>query len=133
MFTYLAFLAARTTRIRLGTHVYNIGLRHPFVVARSVATLDVLSEGRVDFGIGASWLAAEWQATGLDFASRGRRVDEALAVCQQLWSQPVVEHHGEFFDFAPVMFEPKPQQRPWPKLHVGGDGPAALSPGGNAR
>ena len=91
-----------------------------------MTTLDVVSDGRAMFGIGASWLEAEWEAVGLDFATRGRRVDEAIAVCQQLWSEPVVEHHGEFFDFGPVMFEPKPVQKPWPPIHIGGDGPAAL-------
>jgi probable F420-dependent oxidoreductase len=123
---YLCFLAARTERVRFGTHVYNIGLRHPFVTARAVATLDVLSGGRVDFGIGASWLEAEWRAVGLDFATRGRRVDEAIEVCRRLWSEPTIEHHGEFFDFDAVAFEPKPVQQPGPKLHIGGDGPAAL-------
>jgi probable F420-dependent oxidoreductase len=126
VFSYLGFLAGKTEQIHFGTQVYNIGLRHPFVVARAVTTLDVISEGRVEFGIGASWLQAEWEAVGLDFSSRGRRVDEAIGVCQRLWSEEVVEHHGEFFDFAPVMFEPKPVQRPWPRLHIGGDGPAAL-------
>ena len=123
---YLCFLAARTERIRFGTQVFNIGLRHPFVTARAVATLDVLSGGRVDFGIGASWMEAEWQAVGLDFATRGRRVDEAIDVCRRLWSEPVIEHHGEFFDFDAVAFEPKPVQQPGPRLHIGGDGPAAM-------
>jgi probable F420-dependent oxidoreductase len=125
-FTYLGFLAGRTTDIRFCNHVYNIGLRHPFVSARAVATLDVISGGRAMFGIGASWLEAEWEAVGLDFKTRGRRVDEALDVCRRLWSERVIEHHGEFFDFNPVMFEPKPIQQPWPPIHVGGDGPAAL-------
>ena len=125
-FTYLAFLAGRTSDLRFCTHVYNIGLRHPFVSARAVATLDVVSAGRAMFGIGASWLEAEWEAVGLDFHTRGRRVDEALDVCCRLWSERVIEHHGEFFDFNPVMFEPKPVQQPWPPIHVGGDGPAAL-------
>lgn len=123
---YLAFLAATTERIRFGTQVYNIGLRHPFVTARATATLDRLSAGRLDFGIGASWLRAEWDAVGLDFDSRGARVDEAIGICRRLWSEPVVEHHGRFFDFGPVMFEPKPVQQPGPRLHIGGDGPAAL-------
>ena len=91
-----------------------------------MTTLDVVSEGRFEFGIGASWLRAEWEAVGLDFDSRGRRVDESIGVCQRLWSEDVVEHHGEFFDFGPVMFEPKPVHSPWPPLHIGGDGPAAL-------
>jgi probable F420-dependent oxidoreductase len=126
VFTYLGFLAGQTEQIHFGTQVYNIGLRHPFVVARAVTTLDVISGGRVEFGIGASWLQAEWDALGLDFSSRGRRVDEAIEICQRLWSEEVVEHHGEFFDFGPVMFEPKPIHAPWPSLHIGGDGPAAL-------
>jgi probable F420-dependent oxidoreductase len=121
----LAMVAASTSTIRLGTHVYNIGLRHPFVTARAVATLDVFSGGRVDFGIGASWLEEEWDAMQLDFASRGRRVDEAIEICQRLWSEDVVEYHGEFFDFDPVMFNPKPIQQPIPII-VGGDSRAAL-------
>ena len=126
VFSYLGFLAGQTEQIHFGTQVYNIGLRHPFVVARAVTTLDVVSGGRVEFGIGASWLEAEWEAVGLDFTTRGRRVDETIEVCQRLWSEEVVEHHGEFFDFGPVMFEPKPIHAPWPPLHIGGDGPAAL-------
>jgi probable F420-dependent oxidoreductase len=123
---YLAFLAARTERIRFGTQVYNIGLRHPFSTARAAATLDVISGGRLDFGIGASWLRGEWEAVGLDFDSRGARVDESIEICRRLWSEDTVEHHGRFFDFGRVMFEPKPVQRPGPPLHIGGDGPAAL-------
>lgn len=125
-FAYLAYLAAVTSTIRLGTFVYNIGLRHPFVTARGAATVDVLSAGRLNLGIGASWLRAEWDATGLDFDSRGARIDEIIDICHRLWSEPVVEHHGRFFDFGPVMFEPKPVQLGGPALHVGGDGPAAL-------
>jgi probable F420-dependent oxidoreductase len=125
-FAYLSYLAGRTSAIRLATHVYNIGLRHPFVAARAVQTLDIVSGGRAEFGVGASWLESEWVAVGLDFGSRGRRVDEALEVCKRLWSDDVVEHHGEFFDFGPVMFEPKPVQRPGPPIHVGGESAAAL-------
>ena len=121
----LAHLAARTSRIKLGTQVYNIGLRHPFVTARGAATVDVLSDGRLLLGIGASWLRAEWEATGLDFDTRGPRVDETIEICRALWSEEEVEHHGRFFDFGPTAFEPKPVQQPIP-LHMGGDGPAAL-------
>jgi probable F420-dependent oxidoreductase len=123
---YLTFIAARTERIRLGTHVYNIGLRHPFVTARAAMTLDVLSNGRFDFGVGASWLEEEWDAVGIDFATRGARVDETIDVCRRLWTESVVEHHGEFFDFDPVMFEPKPVTPGGPRLVIGGDGAAAL-------
>jgi probable F420-dependent oxidoreductase len=124
-FVYLAMLAGRTERIRFGTHVFNVGLRHPFATARAVATLDVVSNGRVEFGVGASWLEAEWDAVGLDFSTRGSRVDEAIALCRRLWREPVVEHHGRHFDFGPVMFEPKPVQSPVP-VHIGGDGAAAV-------
>lgn len=124
VFTYLGYLAGQTRQIHLGTQVYNIGLRHPFSVARAVSTLEVISGDRLEFGVGASWLRAEWQAVGLDFDSRGRRIDESLGVCRRLWSEETVEHHGEFFDFGPVMFEPKSPAPP--RLHIGGDGPAAL-------
>ncbi len=121
----LAMIAASTSTIRLGTHVYNIGLRHPFVTARAVATLDVFSGGRVEFGIGASWCKEEWDAVGLDFSTRGRRVDETIEICRRLWTEDVIEHHGEFFDFQPVMFNPKPVQAVLP-IVVGGDTPAAM-------
>lgn len=126
VFTYLGYLAGRTERIRLGTHVYNIGLRHPFTTARGVQTLDVVSNGRLEFGIGASWLEEEWVAAQLDFRTRGRRVDEAIEVCKQLWTEPVASHHGEFFSFDGVAFEPKCVQRPWPPVLVGGESAAAL-------
>jgi probable F420-dependent oxidoreductase len=121
----LAHLAARTSQIRLGTHVYNIGLRHPFLTARAATTVDVLSGGRLNLGIGASWLRSEWEAMGLDFDTRGARVDETIDVCRRLWTEEVIEHHGTFFDFGPTAFEPKPVQRPL-ALHIGGDGAAAL-------
>ena len=125
-FGYLGFLAGRTNRLRLGTHVYNLGLRHPFVSARAVQTLDIVSNGRLEFGVGASWLEEEWRAAGLDFASRGRRVDEAIDVCKRLWTEPEVAHDGEFFRFDAVAFEPKPVQQPWPPILVGGESAAAL-------
>ncbi len=123
---YLAYLAGRTERVRLGTHVYNIGLRHPFVAARAVQTLDIVSGGRAEFGVGASWLEEEWDAAELDFHTRGRRVDEALTVCQRLWTEDEVSHHGDFFSFDGVVFEPKPVQRPGPPILVGGESRAAL-------
>lgn len=125
VFAALAHLAAGTSRIGLGTHVYNIGLRHPFVTARAAATVDVFSGGRLHLGLGASWLRSEWEAVGLDFDTRGARVDEAIEVCQRLWTEQVVEHHGRFFDFGPTAFEPKPVRCPL-ALHIGGDGAAAL-------
>jgi probable F420-dependent oxidoreductase len=124
--TYLGYIAGRTTRLRLATHVYNLGLRHPFVAARAVQSLDIVSEGRLELGIGAGWLEAEWRACGLDFATRGKRLDEALDICIRLWTEEVVEHHGDFFDFDPVCFEPKPVQSPHPPVLIGGESPPAL-------
>jgi probable F420-dependent oxidoreductase len=125
-FSYLAFLAGKTERVRLGTHVYNLGLRHPFVAARAVQTLDIVSAGRFDFGIGASWLEEEWIVAELDFTTRGRRVDEALEVCKRLWTDDDVSFHGEFFNFDGAVFEPKCVQKPWPPILVGGESGAAL-------
>jgi probable F420-dependent oxidoreductase len=123
---YLSHLAAVTSEIRLGTWVYLLGLRHPFVSARAVQTLDVVSGGRCDLGVGAGWLAGEWEAAQLDFASRGRRLSESIEVCRRLWSEESVEHRGEFYSFDGVGFEPKPIQRPGPPVHVGGESRAAL-------
>lgn len=122
---YLSFVAGRTERIRLGTNVYLLGIRHPFVGARAFATLDVLSGGRAEVGVGAGWLETEWDAVGLDPRTRGRRLDEAIDVCRRLWTDDVIEHHGEFYDFEPVMFEPKPVQARLP-LVVGGESRRAL-------
>lgn len=123
---YLSWIAAQTQRIRLGTFVYLLGIRHPFVGARAFATLDVISGGRAEVGVGAGWMVNEWEAVGLDPRTRGRRLDEAIDVCRRLWTEEVVEHHGEFFDFPPVMFEPKPVQDPHPPVVVGGESERAL-------
>lgn len=125
-FSYLAWLAALTRQIRLGTYVYNIGLRHPFTTARAAATVDIVSKGRLLLGVGASWLRGEWEAAGLDFDSRGARVDETVEICRRLWTEPVVEHQGRFFRFGPVAFEPKPVQAGGPEIHIGGDSPVAI-------
>ncbi len=106
----IATMAAQTSTLRFGTNVYNIGLRHPFSTARSLTTLDAVSGGRLEFGIGASWLSQEWQAMELPFETRGRRVDETIRIIQQLFTDEVVEHEGEFFRFQPVGFLPKPVQ-----------------------
>lgn len=123
--SYLSYLAALTERVRLGTFVYLLGIRHPFVGARGFATLDLLSSGRALLGAGAGWLVNEWQAAGLDPATRGARLDEAIEICRRLWTEPVVEYHGAHFDFPPVAFEPKPIQQPVP-IYVGGESARAL-------
>src|SRR2546429_284297 len=77
-FAELAYLAGRTSRVRLATHVYNLALRHPFVGARAVQTLDIVSGGRAEVGLGAGWLESEWKAAGLGLASRGPRLDRGI-------------------------------------------------------
>ena len=72
------------------------------------------------------WLLSGWTATGMDPRTRGRRLDEAIEICKRLWSDDVIEHHGEFYDFEPVQFEPKPVQKPHPPILVGGESPPAL-------
>jgi len=125
-FAYLSYLAGHTSEIRLGTNVYLLGLRHPFVAARAIQTFDIVSAGRAEVGIGAGWLREEWTAAGLDPRTRGRRLDEALGVCKRLWTEEVVAHEGDFYAFDKVMFEPKPVQRPYPPIHAGGESEAAL-------
>ncbi|MET9343066.1 TIGR03619 family F420-dependent LLM class oxidoreductase [Nonomuraea sp. NPDC003804] len=122
---YLCWLAGLTSRIRLGTAVHLFALRHPFVSARAFATLDVVSGGRAVCGVGAGWYQGEWVAAGIDFATRGPRLDEAITVTRRLWSERSVAHHGRFFTFPEVAFEPKPVQRPLPIL-AGGESAAAL-------
>ncbi|MFG1964226.1 TIGR03619 family F420-dependent LLM class oxidoreductase [Nonomuraea sp. NPDC049028] len=122
---YLCWLAALTSRIRLGTAVHLFALRHPFVSARAFATLDVVSSGRAICGVGAGWYRGEWDAAGVPFASRGARLDEAIEVARRLWSEPVVTHSGRFYSFPEVAFEPKPVQHRLPIL-CGGESPAAL-------
>ena len=122
----LCYLAGLTKKIRLGTYVYLLGLRHPFVAARAFQTLDYFSGGRAEIGVGVGWLQGEFRAVGLPWSGRGRLLDEALEVCKRLWTEDLVEHHGEFFDFEPVAFEPKPMQKPWPPILIGGETDSAL-------
>lgn len=123
---FLCAIAESTAHIKLATYVYLFALRHPFVAARAFATLDVLSGGRAIVGVGAGWLKSEWDAVGLDFASRGKRLDEALAVAKRLWTEPVVSHEGRFFAFSGVHFEPKPVRKPHPPILAGGTSVAAM-------
>lgn len=123
---YLSYLAGRTERIGLGTFVYLLGIRHPFTSARGFATLDVVSGGRALCGVGAGWLTTEWRAAGLDPATRGARLDEAIEVVRRLWTEPEIAHDGEHFAFEPVAFEPKPTRPGGPPILVGGESPRAL-------
>ncbi|MEO8601365.1 MAG: TIGR03619 family F420-dependent LLM class oxidoreductase [bacterium] len=119
-------IAARTTHLRLGTNVYILPLRHPIAVARMVTTLDVLSAGRVSFGIGLGWMEEEFRAVGIDFATRAGRTREAVRVLRALWTEDAPAFSGKHFAFDSVKFEPKPVQRPHPPIIVGGESAAAL-------
>ena len=123
--TTLAFLAGATERIRLGVSVYVLPYRNPVVTAKLVATLDALSRGRVTFGVGVGWLREEFAALGLDARHRGRTTDEYLEVCRRLWRDEVAAFAGEHYRLPAVRSGPKPRQRPWPPIWIGGNSRAA--------
>jgi probable F420-dependent oxidoreductase len=125
-FTALAFLAASTSRIRLGTGICLVPQRNPVYTAKEVAAVDWLSNGRFDFGVGVGWLAEEFEACGIPFERRGARTRDYLAAMQALWTQPISAYRGEFTSFAPLRQYPKPLQRPHPPIHFGGESDAAL-------
>ncbi len=122
----LAYLAAATERVWLATNVYILPLRSPFVTAKAIATLDIMSRGRALLGIGVGWLEPEFDAVGEEFHNRGRRCDEIVDAMKALWTQETIDFHGEHYNFGPVKFEPKPIQKPHPPIHYGGISPAAI-------
>jgi len=124
--TTLAFLAGATSRIRLGVSVYVMPYRNPVVTAKIVATLDALSGGRVVLGVGVGWLREEFVALGQDPRRRGRVTDEYLEVCRRLWRDEVAAFSGREYELPPVRSGPKPVQRPWPPIWIGGNSRAAL-------
>ena len=125
-FVTLAHIAAVTSRIRLGTNIFILPLRNPFLTARAVVTLDVLSRGRVILGAAVGWLEEEFALLGQDFSTRGARADECAQVLRALWTQDDPEFHGRHFDFGSVKFEPKPVQKPHPPILFGGESKAAM-------
>ncbi len=122
----LAYVAAATETIKLGTGVFILPLRHPVYTARQVATLDMVSRGRVLLGVGAGWQPEEFDYVGLGFKDRGPRMEEAIEVIRKLWTEEVIEHHGRFFDVGPCRFEPKPAAYPYPPILIGGNSEVAL-------
>lgn len=125
-FVALTYVAAHTCTLRLGTGICLVGQRNPVYSAKQVADLDVLSRGRVEFGVGLGWLREEYEALGVPWSGRGARVDEYLRVIAKLWTDPVSEHDGIYYQLPPCRMYPKPVQRPHPAVHVGGDSDAAL-------
>jgi probable F420-dependent oxidoreductase len=122
----LTSIAATTSTIKLGTAVYVLPLRHPFVTARAVTSLDVLSGGRVVLGVGAGWLAEEFTALGLDPKRRFSRTEECIEVLRALWTETTPSYHGRHFDFDAVHFAPRPATDPHPPILLGGDSDRAL-------
>jgi alkanesulfonate monooxygenase SsuD/methylene tetrahydromethanopterin reductase-like flavin-dependent oxidoreductase (luciferase family) len=122
--TTLSYLAGKTERISLGTLVTPLGLRHPGVLAKMLATLDNLSGGRVVLGVGAGWSQVEFKgySSWLEPAERVARTVEALKVILALWSEESVTHHGRFYDLEGAVLLPKPVQVPHPRLLFGSEG-----------
>jgi probable F420-dependent oxidoreductase len=123
---WLTFAAAAAPTVRLGTCILIVPQRNPLVLAKELATLDQLSGGRVELGLGVGWLREEFAALGVPWERRGARTDEYVAAMRALWSDPVAEFHGEFVDFPPVACSPRPVQASIPIL-VGGDTEAAIA------
>jgi probable F420-dependent oxidoreductase len=122
----LSFAAAATTRLRLQTNLYIAAYRNPFLSAKAVATLDVLSGGRVILGVGAGYLESEFAALGVDFEERNTLTDEALDAMKAAWSGESVTLDGRHFTAAGNTMLPRPAQRPRPPLWVGGNSRRAI-------
>jgi probable F420-dependent oxidoreductase len=120
----LAHLAAHTERVLLGTGLIVLPQRNPLVLAKQVASVDVLARGRLILGIGVGYLEPELTAIGVPMAGRGTRADEYLAAMRSLWEDDAPAYHGRHVDFEGVAARPRPEQRPLPVV-VGGHTPAA--------
>ncbi len=122
----LAFVAGHTSRIRLGLSVVNMPFFAPAVLAKQLTTLDILSGGRLDVGLGLGWMPQEYATVGVPYRRRGARGEEFIAALRALWTEDLVEFHGEFYEIPRSRVEPKPLQRPHPPLLLGGSAEAAL-------
>jgi probable F420-dependent oxidoreductase len=122
----LAYLAAVTERIRLGIGVCIVPQHNPVYTAKDVTTLDHLSDGRFDFGVGIGWLAEEFEAVGASFSDRADRCREYLEVMNGLWSDPLTKYDGEFYSLPESRQDPRPLQQPSPPIHFGGNSGNAL-------
>lgn len=125
--TLLSFVAAATERVRLGTCVYLLPLRHPSITAKTTAALDRLSDGRLILGTGVGGeFPREFEASGIPLRERGSRTDESIPLLRRLWTENDVAHDGRHFRFGPVSLDPKPLQPGGPPIWVGGRSPAAM-------
>ena len=125
-FTLLGFIAAHTKKLRLGTGVVVLPQRNPALTAKQAADVDVLSGGRLDFGIGVGWLAEEFAAVGESFERRGARSDDYIRLMKELWKDGISSYEGEFCQLPESWQYPLPVQKPHPPLYFGGEGKAAL-------
>jgi probable F420-dependent oxidoreductase len=126
-FTTLAFLAASTSSVRLGTAICLLAQRNPVYAAKEASNLDWLSKGRLDLGIGVGWLREEYEAVGVPWPKRGSRTEECVEVLKTLWCDDVSSYKGEFYDLPDCSMYPKPVQTPHPPIHFGGESDAAIS------
>ncbi len=132
--TAVAFVAGKTSRLRLVTSVTVVPHRPAVLLAKMLATIDVLSNGRLTFGIGAGWMREEFEALGVPpFAERGAVTDEYLLACRELWTKEAPRFDGKYVKFANILFEPKPVQKPHPPIWVGGESGPALRRTAQAR
>ncbi|HVE62295.1 MAG TPA: TIGR03619 family F420-dependent LLM class oxidoreductase [Mycobacteriales bacterium] len=126
----LAYLAGQTSRIRLGLAVVNLPFYSPVLLAKALTTLDVVSAGRLVAGLGLGWSREEFVAAGAPYERRGARAEEFVRCLHAIWTDDVVEHHGEFYDVPRSRIDPKPVQQPHPPVILGGGAPAALTRAG---
>src|SRR5258706_5693690 len=122
----LAFVAAHTQRVKLGTGIIILPQRNPLVLAKELASVDVVSRGRLIFGLGVGYLKAEFDALGIPFAHKGERSIEYLQAMLAIWTQDKPEYHGRFFSFRGVQAWPRPAQSPHPPIVIGGHTPEAF-------
>ena len=122
----LTFAAAVTTKIRLGPSVLDIPYYNPVTLARRLSTIDILSKGRLNVGLGLGWSPDEMEATGADIKVRGARADEFIQVLKALWTTDPSEFHGKFFSLSKSHINAKPVQKPHPPIYIAAFAPAAL-------
>lgn len=122
---WLAFAAAAAPSLRLGTCILIVPQRNPLILAKELATLDQLSGGRVELGLGVGWMKEEFDALGVPWERRGARNDEYIEAMRALWAGPHAEYHGDFVDFEPATCSPRPVNGNIPVI-VGGDSDAAV-------
>ena len=125
-FVALAFAAAATTTLKIGTGICLVTERDPITTAKSVASLDLLSGGRFLFGIGAGWNAEEMENHGTEFKTRFTLLRERVLAMKEIWTKEEAEYHGEFVNFDKLWSLPKPVQKPHPPILMGGDGPTTF-------